>query len=133
MFNFVKTLIKKTSLYQILLYLKFLVVERNNPLSPSANASKRIFIRNIAKKTYISVFIETGTYLGDTINAVKDLFDEIYSIELDTKLADRAKKIFKKYSKIHIIEGDSGKILPKLLEKINKPALFWLDAHWSEG
>lgn len=129
----IKNFLKRTPLYPYLLYLKFLIFERNSPLSPSATAYKKIFIRSIAEKTKIPVFIETGTYLGDTINVVKDLFDVIYSIELDTKLANRAKRIFKKYSKIHIIEGDSGKILPKLLREINKPILFWLDAHWSGG
>ena len=34
--------------------------------------------------------------------------------------------------KIHIVEGNSGELLP-LVTKIDKPTLFWLDAHYSGG
>lgn len=31
------------------------------------------------------------------------------------------------------MHGDSGKILPEILASLNKPCLFWLDAHYSDG
>jgi hypothetical protein len=75
------------------------------------------------------VFIETGTFLGDMAFAVKDLFDEIYTIEIDPQLHERTSKRFKHRSNIHVMCGDSAELLSDLLPEITKPCLFWLDAH----
>lgn len=95
--------------------------------------AKHQLIRTIGQKYALEIFIESGTYLGDMINAVKNDFVQIYSIELDSRLFQRAKKRFRQFSHISILEGNSSQILPKLLTKINSPCLFWLDAHYSEG
>ncbi len=97
------------------------------------NRRKVEIIKKYALWYHIDVFLETGTYAGDTVNAAKGLFEEIYSIELDSKLYLRAKRRFKKYKKIKIIQGDSAKVLPQLLKEISRPTLFWLDAHCSGG
>ena len=86
-----------------------------------------------AKRFSINIFIETGTYLGSTVEAVKNKFEEIYSIELNKGLYLKAKQKFIKYKHINIILGDSSKKLPKILSNINSPCLFWLDAHYSGG
>ncbi len=130
--NYLKTIkqyLKQTSLYPFFRWVKFVFVERRSQLSPSASISKRLFIKNMGQQNNIDIFVETGTYLGDTIKALKNVFKTIYSVELDNKLAKRASKIFKKYDHIHIIQGDSEKILFNLLPQINQPTLFWLDAH----
>jgi hypothetical protein len=129
----IKQFIKKTSLYPIILQFKFIYLRKFLPESPSASHNKRLFILQIAKENKIPVFVVTGTYLGDTVSALRYSFQEIYSVGLDEKLAQRAKNIFKKYKHIHILQGDSAKILPKILENIKKPTLFWLDAHYSGG
>src|SRR3989344_3500165 len=74
------------------------------------------------------IFIETGTYHGNMVNAMKDRIEKIYSIELGDELYEAAKK-----RHIEIIHGDSGKELSRLLGRISEPALFWLDAHYSGG
>ena len=94
---------------------------------------KQKIIKNYAKKYGLQILIETGTYLGTTVNATKNVFSKVYSIELDRKLYERAKNKFKKFKSIQIIRGDSSIILPQLLKKIDKPCLFWLDAHFSKG
>ncbi|HCB22834.1 hypothetical protein A3H81_01610 [Candidatus Daviesbacteria bacterium RIFCSPLOWO2_02_FULL_38_18] len=94
---------------------------------------KQEIIKSHAKKYKLPILIETGTYLGTTVNANKNIFSRIYSIELDKKLYNRAKNKFKKFKNIEIIHGDSSVILPKMIQKITKPCLFWLDAHYSKG
>jgi hypothetical protein len=65
------------------------------------------------------------------IEAVKNIFDEIYSIELDTTFYEYAKNRFANEKHITIINGDSGQILGEVLAPITTPCLFWLDAHCS--
>jgi len=85
------------------------------------------------KEFNLSVLIETGTYMGDTLMACKDAFSEIYSIELDSQLQKKAIERFREFPHIHILHGDSGVELSKLLPSISKPILFWLDGHYSTG
>lgn len=70
--------------------------------------------------------------MGDTVYAVKDTFNKIYSIELDEKLSIIAGKIAK-YPHIELFHGDSGDLLSKIINNIAEPCLFWLDAHYSGG
>ena len=94
---------------------------------------KQRIIKTYTKKYNLQILIETGTYLGTTVDATKNVFLKIYSIELDRRLYQRAKNKFSKFKNIQIIQGDSSIILPKLLKKIKVPCLFWLDAHFSKG
>ncbi len=92
---------------------------------------RRKIIKMYAKRFSINIFIETGTYLGNTVNAVKNSFKKIYSIELNKVLYLKAKQRFIKYNHINIKLGDSSEKLPEFLSKIEGPCLFWLDAHYS--
>ena len=91
---------------------------------------KANLIRVYQRKTDYKTFIETGTFLGDMVYAQRKKFDEIISIELNDTLYRKAVKRFKKYKHIKIIKGNSGKILKKICKRINKSAIFWLDAHY---
>jgi hypothetical protein len=77
------------------------------------------------------VFIETGTYLGDTLYNMQHHFNKLYSIELSEKYANVARKRFD--NKVSIIQGDSSVILKPLSNEINGSIFFWLDGHWSGG
>jgi hypothetical protein len=90
-------------------------------------------IKYYAKKFQIKMFIETGTFLGKMVIAVKDTFESIISIELSDTIFQRALKLFKKNTHITIKHGDSGAILPILLQMVSQPCLFWLDGHYSGG
>jgi hypothetical protein len=106
---------------------------KNKLFVPVPHIVKEKLINQYAKKYGTKVFIETGTYLGIMINALKDSFDTLYSIELSEVLYKRALKLFKKYKKINIIYGDSGSVISIVIAGLNEPALFWLDGHYSGG
>ncbi|TAN58436.1 hypothetical protein EPN15_00980 [Patescibacteria group bacterium] len=106
--------------------------KNEKPVQPP-HLIKRDIVREYAKKFNLNIFIETGTYLGEMIGAMRRIFKEIYSIELDPVLCDRAKKKFAKSRHINIYCGDSGIVLPQILSKQTTPCLFWLDAHYSAG
>lgn len=101
--------------------------------SKSPNLIKKRIIKDYAKKFGIHIFIETGTCLGQMVYANRDIFQRIYSIELDKQLWSGAQKLFRSYEHITILHGDSTKVLPLVLRDINEPVLFWLDAHYSGG
>ena len=86
-------------------------------------------------KSYASgdIFVETGTYLGDTVKlALEHGFKKIHSIELNKELYDDATELFKNEPSVKIWFGDSAEVLPMIINEIgNNRATFWLDAHAS--
>jgi hypothetical protein len=92
---------------------------------------KRFILDHYRKHFNTNVLVETGTFFGDTIEHFKNSFEKLYSIELSADLAARAQKRFENNSKIQILQGDSGELLADIVSKLNKPALFWLDGHYS--
>ena len=54
-------------------------------------------------------------------------------MEIDRLLFKKARDRFANYQHIQILQGDSSKILPLILEKLNATTLFWLDGHYSGG
>jgi hypothetical protein len=94
----------------------------------SPHLLKQRTVREYAERYGLRVLVETGTYYGEMVAAMKSRFDEIHSVEFDSRLADRAQKKFARWPHIHIWHGDSQQVVPKILESLNRPALFWLDA-----
>jgi len=87
-------------------------------------------IQEIKNKFNLEVFIETGTLHGDTIEWLLPVFNELYSIEIDKDLYQKAYNRFINNDKVKIYNGNSTQILSKILPNIKKSALFWLDAHF---
>ena len=98
-----------------------------------APEEKAAIINEYAQKYNCYNLIETGTYLGDTIEAMKHNFKRLYSIELSQKLYKKACKRFENDIHIKLYQGDSKDVLPVILEEINEKTLFWLDGHYSAG
>ena len=100
---------------------------------PPPPVVKQHVVRTYAWRYSCDTLVETGTYLGEMVYAVKDVFDRIYSIEIDRTLARKAQKRFSKYDRITIVHGDSGEVIREILAEITTPCLFWLDSHYSGG
>lgn len=79
-----------------------------------------------------NIIVETGTYLGHGVRSYIGNFDTIYSIELSDEYYKLNAEQFKDYPNIHIIHGDSSRVLANLELKL-EPILFYLDAHFSGG
>jgi hypothetical protein len=75
--------------------------------------------------------IETGTFLGDMLAAMRDSFDSLTSIELSEELYGRAQRRFAGDPKITLLQGDSKDLLTEVTGAMKEPGLFWLDAHYS--
>jgi hypothetical protein len=107
--------------------------ERQGRPSPPPHIVKEELIKDYAKTFNTQILIETGTYLGDMVHAMKKSFSRIISFELDHNLATQAQQRFANDPHVEIVEGDSGKLLDEHLATINAPCLFWLDGHYSGG
>ncbi len=100
---------------------------RGRPIR-SPHLLKQRTVLEYARRFRFRVLVETGTYYGEMVAAMKNHFAEIYSVEFDHALAQRAAKKFTRRPHIHILEGDSQDKIPELLQSLREPALFWLDA-----
>jgi glycosyltransferase involved in cell wall biosynthesis len=107
--------------------------KKQSPPILSADAKCEVIIEY--GKTYgATVLVETGTYMGYTLDHVKDHFYRVYSIELSNDLYRQAMEKFKDDPKVYLFLGDSGKLLDELLPwwyAATGKTLFWLDAHYS--
>ena len=82
----------------------------------------------------VSCFIETGTYLGDSLAyAAQFPFQTLYSIECAPERVVRARERFAADPRVTILAGDSAVELPRLLTQLGGvPVACWLDAHYPE-
>lgn len=90
-------------------------------------------ILELASEFSIVNFVETGTYEGNTAVWASEHFQKVLTIEFSEHFY---RETFDKYTdreNIEFIFGDSRKQLEKIIGKLEKPAIFWLDAHWSGG
>jgi hypothetical protein len=94
---------------------------------------KTDLIKDFQERYQYETLVETGTYMGDTVEAQKMNFRHVISVELAPHLASAAKKRFRKDPHVSIIEGDSGKVLHDVVPTLTSPAIFWLDGHYSAG
>jgi hypothetical protein len=129
-----KEKIKKSAAYPRLRDARILLswISAGRPLPPPHLVKQRT-VRQYARRFRLTVFLETGTYRGDMVEAVKDDFERLYSIELGGELCRRAKARFAGDDRIAILQGDSGEVLGALLARIERPCLFWLDSHYSDA
>lgn len=100
---------------------------------PAPPLIKRGIVRGYALDYQLPVFVETGTWHGDTTAELLQIAERLYSIELSKALYRAAQKRFENDSQVTLLLGDSGEILPDLVENLNRPCLFWLDGHFSGG
>ena len=107
--------------------------EKSGKPVPPPHIIKQKALRNYARKYDLKILVETGTYFGHMVEAMKKDFEHIYSIELSKELYKKANKRFKGDKNVELVQGDSGIELKKLVKKIDEPALFWLDGHYSAG
>ncbi len=79
----------------------------------------------------LNVFVETGTFHGDTLELVKDTFAEIYSVELSPELYEKAAARFKGLPHISIVLRNSAEALAAWAPQLHESSvLYFLDAHW---
>jgi hypothetical protein len=96
--------------------------------SRSPHLLKQKVVREYGERFGLKTLVETGTYYGEMVAAMKGRFDRVYSIEFMPELAERATRKFAGDAHVRIFCGDSRVVMPDVLALLTGPALFWLDA-----
>ena len=93
--------------------------------------------KSVLSKYKNDIFVETGTLWGEAVEvAIECGFKKIYTVDIDPEKVKHSRKKFAKEIKsgqVEVLEGDTFKMFPDILKKIDAPATFWLDAHWDGG
>ncbi len=103
---------------------------RGSP-TPPPHYFKQQTLKKVARKYELRDLVETGTFLGDMLAAMRDSFDSLTSIELSEELHARAVQRFAGDDKITLLQGDSKDRISEVSKVLDRPTLFWLDAHYS--
>jgi hypothetical protein len=102
---------------------------RGRPLPPP-HVVKQLAILAYQRARHFGTFVETGTFTGEMVEAMRPHFHRIVSIEMAPEIHRQAVRRFAGDSRVELLLGDSAAVLPRLLEQIRQPALFWLDGHF---
>ena len=96
---------------------------------PSPDVIKHQILMNNNLKD--SLWIETGTYYGETTKLLSKISKKTISIEADKNLFETSNRILKKFKNVEILNGKSEDLLDKVISKnLNfKNVCIYLDAH----
>ncbi len=112
---------------------KYRTWQKSGAPIPPPHSVKQLAVLEYGKKYGCENFIETGTFMGRMIYTAKNSFSNVYSIELNDRYFESAKINFRNDLNVHLVHGDSARVLPTIIGKLNGPTLYWLDAHYSGG
>ncbi|MBI1245738.1 MAG: hypothetical protein GC202_12085 [Alphaproteobacteria bacterium] len=84
----------------------------------------------VRDKLELRLFVETGTFKGDTAEWASGQFEKVWTVEADDALFNSTRERLKGSPNIVCVKGDSRAGLREIVPQLDKPALFWLDAHW---
>lgn len=86
----------------------------------------------LSSQITFDIFVETGTFQGETIKESGQFFKEIHTIEFSERFYNKARECFNDNPHIHCYYGDSKDVIKQILPKIaqDRAIFFWLDAHW---
>lgn len=103
-------------------------------LGEMRNNAKRIVLLELRTKWDLDILVETGTGVGHFTNLMANDFNEIHTIEIDPESHEQANKLlFPAHRNVMTYLGDSAEWLVGIIADLDRPALFFLDAHYSGG
>jgi hypothetical protein len=98
---------------------------------PAPPIVKQRIVKSHLRRCGAATVVETGTFRGDMVDVLAPMATRIVSIELDDQLYGAACRRFAAHPHVELLHGDSGALLPGILSELDRPALFWLDGHYT--
>ena len=79
----------------------------------------------------LPIFVETGTFEGESTEQVLPLFEQIYTVELAEEYYLKAAQRFEGMAAVQVYHDSSEQFLQRLRPILHdRSVLYWLDAHW---
>jgi hypothetical protein len=86
----------------------------------------------LSKLLDLNVFVEAGTFHGESALRASKIFSRVITIEKSSFLFMQSSKRLKRQPNIACYNGCTREHVTTHLRELDNP-LFWLDAHWSGG
>lgn len=86
----------------------------------------------LSKKLDLNLFVEAGTFHGESALRASKIFPRVITIEKSSFLFVQSSERLRNQSNITCYNGCTREHVTTHLSELDKP-LFWLDAHWSGG
>ncbi|HYW34210.1 MAG TPA: hypothetical protein VE868_02280 [Balneolaceae bacterium] len=94
---------------------------------------KQKILKAYARDYDLKLFVQTATFRGDMVEALRKKFKYLYSIEMNEAPYLKATMRFQDHNNVKIIRGNAAEVLKELMKYIKKPTLFWLNRPYSNG
>ena len=88
-------------------------------------------IAELSRAFGVTYFVETGTHHGWSALWASGHFEKVWTVELDEALFRRASRRLANRANVEQHLGPSVEMLRSVVPLLDRPAFFWLDAHWS--
>jgi hypothetical protein len=88
-------------------------------------------IAELSRAFGVTYFVETGTHHGWSALWASGHFEKVWTVELDEALFRRASRRLANRANVEQHLGPSVGMLRSVVPLLDRPAFFWLDAHWS--
>jgi hypothetical protein len=98
---------------------------------PAPPIVKQHILKQYQDRFRLQTLVETGTFTGETVEALRRRTSRIISIELEPVLHAAAVRRFAAAANVRLLQGDSTTLLPGVLADLHDAALVWLDGHYA--
>ena len=79
------------------------------------------------------LWVETGTWMGDTTHVLAGMASHVHSIEPQLEFVNAARERFRNSNNVSIHHGTSEELFGEVLSICSGDMAFWLDGHFSSG
>jgi hypothetical protein len=98
---------------------------------PAPQAIKIEFITRYSNPD--TTWIETGTYLGTTTEALAKISKWVISIEPSEELYNKSLRRLSAFNNVQLLNGSSEDLFNSVCTQVSGSVSFWLDGHFSGG
>jgi len=100
--------------------------------APSDRAKRRFLLRLFKDRKH-QLFVESGTFLGGTVEYFLPHARRIVSVEIEPHLYEAARRRFNASPSVELVLGDALEEIPRVLSAVSEPPLIYLDGHFTGG
>ena len=100
--------------------------------APSDRAKRRFLLRLFKERGH-RLLVESGTFLGGTVEYFLPHARRIISVEIEPELHEAARRRFQSSPSVELLLGDAIEVIPRVLAEISEPPLLYLDGHFTGG